>query len=231
MLPLKSCHLYMDCGLCVTTEHPHGCGWCGDHCSTAADCGDGGAFRTDTCPPRIRTFSPTSGPLVGGTLITIHGDDFGLLFANISVLLGDSVCNIVKWSMQTITCISTRPRGMPESTTPDLERALVVTVDDRNPYEDRQYRIEGRHQSLVTFRYAGVRFESFSPRFGPMAGRTRLTLSGQHLDVGTHRGIKVAGIQCDIYRRVSICGGGLCLGAELNAKIDVPLESIQQTLV
>ncbi|KAG8197895.1 hypothetical protein JTE90_020274 [Oedothorax gibbosus] len=51
--PVGSCSVYRDCGSCLNTDDPLGCGWCGDHCASLEECERPAALMTVTCPPVI----------------------------------------------------------------------------------------------------------------------------------------------------------------------------------
>jgi len=38
------------------------------------------------------------------------------------------------------------------------------------------------------------------PAVGPKSGGTKLTITGQYLDIGSELAVTVAGLPCDVYR-------------------------------
>ena len=78
---------HADCSLCVTRDPKYQCTWCGQQCSYNESCIDGGAGsmmlrgrgEEGGCPrPRIDLIKPLSGPIEGGTLVTIEGSNLGI---------------------------------------------------------------------------------------------------------------------------------------------------------
>ncbi|XP_062589416.1 plexin-A4-like [Saccostrea cucullata] len=101
--PLFSCHVHTTCGTCVTSGDPLECGWCKDSCVMKSECTS--MWYNDTCPPFIAKVYPLSGPLEGGTIVTIEGENFAddrLTIA--SVTIGQTVCNIVNTTNVKILC-------------------------------------------------------------------------------------------------------------------------------
>ncbi|XP_014679486.1 PREDICTED: plexin-B-like, partial [Priapulus caudatus] len=87
----KCAELGRDCSRCLTRARRYRCAWCGGACTYAAACRD---QPHDTCPPpHITDFSPKSGPIEGGTLVTIWGTN--LLRSPSDVANGTSVAGVL----------------------------------------------------------------------------------------------------------------------------------------
>lgn len=124
----------------------------------------------NTCPsPEIRKIEPMSGPLLGGTLITIQGRNLGSRFSDIvdKVKIGNIPCFPVMERYRVseeIVC------GTGESPT-ELSDWVIVDINGR-----------GRSKDKYSFMLPEV--YSLSPNRGPRAGGTKITISGEKLDIG-----------------------------------------------
>uniref|UniRef100_A0A8C0ZN68 Sema domain-containing protein n=1 Tax=Castor canadensis TaxID=51338 RepID=A0A8C0ZN68_CASCN len=120
-----------------------------------------------TCPaPEIRTIEPLSGPLDGGTLLTIRGRNLGRRLSDVThgVWIGTVACE--PWLTDTqIVCITGPAPG---------SFSDVVTVNASK---------EG--QSQERFSYVLPTVHSLEPAMGPKAGGTRITIHGSDLHVGS----------------------------------------------
>lgn len=114
--PFGSCSLHTDCGTCLSTDikDPLGCGWCDSYCATEHECHNRLLFSKSLCPPEVFEFSPTSGPISGGTKITIRGDSLGTPQSssensNINIRIGsvDGIdCDVVDWQPRRVQCVT-----------------------------------------------------------------------------------------------------------------------------
>lgn len=94
-----------NCGQCLELPERFKCGWCGSECSVQEQCTASTLSETasptkptnsvnqnianfwlnkqNVCPdPQIFTFEPTSGPVEGGTNLTIYGVNLGNKYEN-----------------------------------------------------------------------------------------------------------------------------------------------------
>uniref|UniRef100_A0A1I7TGI6 Sema domain-containing protein n=1 Tax=Caenorhabditis tropicalis TaxID=1561998 RepID=A0A1I7TGI6_9PELO len=94
---LYSCsNLAADCSSCLALSPSLSCGWCNRKCSH--ECHE--AKTTAVCdPPRIDRFEPSSGPIEGGTIIKIYGNDLGMSVEDVrgKIYVAGSRCNIVEY--------------------------------------------------------------------------------------------------------------------------------------
>lgn len=78
-----------NCGTCLTLSEKYKCGWCQSTstCEVAEQCLEKNSDwldRLQTCPnPEINSFTPITGPVEGGTNITINGINLGKKFVDI----------------------------------------------------------------------------------------------------------------------------------------------------
>lgn len=125
-------------------------------------------FRNDTLTPRVSTATPNSGPVVGGTRVTIIGDGFQ---APVQVLFGTAEARVVTVSFSEIIVESPPARD----TAPDGSGAVTGQVD-----------ISVRNinsQTVVTlsngFAYKNaVQITAVGPTEGPFTGGSRVTIDG-----------------------------------------------------
>ncbi|XP_078596054.1 hepatocyte growth factor receptor-like [Branchiostoma floridae x Branchiostoma japonicum] len=194
-LPMKSCSLYQDCGTCITVEDPAlECGWCKTQgaCSTRQDCMRDIQWSRDTCPPVIYEFSPTSGPIDGGTNITILGDNLGdMAMADTHIVrIWGQECALVEHASDFNKLVCT--------TAPSEVAQDHVTVEVHEESAALGYTISGTGYSRHPFSYVDPQVTSISPTLGPRAGGTVLRIMGQHLDTSSGPQVSVAGQVCRI---------------------------------
>ena len=79
-----------NCGFCLELPDKYSCGWCQDQCDVQEKCTERHSEalwlnKHQTCPdPLITDFNPKSGPLEGGSNITIDGINLGRNFEDIA---------------------------------------------------------------------------------------------------------------------------------------------------
>ncbi|BFZ14638.1 hypothetical protein BsWGS_17677 [Bradybaena similaris] len=193
--PAWSCAVYTECDQCLVSNDPIGCGWCQGACTTEKECKDALRLWSSkdkaSCPPTVKDFSPKCGPTAGGTLVTIHGKNFGGSSDTVQVLIHieNIVCEKESHSATSITCKT-------KQALQELSAPVTVKVTDTSYLPDRRYQINGEHNSSHPFCFKNVRVGSFSPTHGPQSGGTNITITGENLDVGSSVSVSVAGIPC-----------------------------------
>lgn len=112
---------------------------------------------------------PLSGPIEGGTLITIEGSNLGVREADVrgKIRIGDVPCQLVHYE------ISVRIECRTGSVATEMVAAVKVGND------------AGYTESSVQFHYKDIRLEGLSPALGPQSGGTRLSVQGRHLNIGS----------------------------------------------
>ncbi|XP_052337919.1 plexin-D1-like [Oncorhynchus keta] len=167
-----------DCSQCWGREDQgHLCGWCDNICRTRDDC----QYMSSQCPdPEITKISPLSGPLEGGTLLTVQGRNMGRRADVVKVSIGMVPCKILPYrytvSVQ-LVCVS----GQTFDPTNDVVR---VTVNQN-----------AMGVSKEVFSYLVPKLLSMKPSKGSRSGGTRVTLRGEYLDTGSQVRVKVNGTQ------------------------------------
>uniref|UniRef100_A0AAX7UQV4 Plexin-B1 n=1 Tax=Astatotilapia calliptera TaxID=8154 RepID=A0AAX7UQV4_ASTCA len=157
-----------DCSRCRTADPKYGCVWCGgassSHCVYQDSCTD---EIKHTCPAPL---DPVSGPVEGGTVVTISGSNLGQRAEDIqgSVTVAGVPCNVIHSRYE----VSSRQvRGTPVCTPGPCDASNFC-----NPV-----------------------LSSIFPHRGPKAGGSSLTITGQALRTGhlNEVSVLIGGIPCD----------------------------------
>ncbi|XP_068185476.1 plexin-D1 [Antennarius striatus] len=157
-----------DCSQCWGREdRGHLCGWCDNSCRPRDDCRP----LASRCPaPEIHQVSPLRGPVEGGTLLTVRGRNLGRRAAGVTVAIGDVSCVL-----------------LPELYTVSVELVCVTgrAAHDRTDIVHVDVDQSGTGASKETFSYLVPKLLSMEPRKGSRSGGTRVSLRGEHLDIGS----------------------------------------------
>ena len=112
---------HADCSLCVTRQTKYRCAWCGSVCAYSETCP---LSASAECPrPRIDVIKPLSGPVEGGTLVTIEGSNLGLKEDDVrgKIHIGNVPCDLVDYQVSVkIVC-----RAGP-SASGELDASVVI---------------------------------------------------------------------------------------------------------
>ncbi|KAM6925355.1 plexin-D1 [Xenentodon cancila] len=163
-----------DCSQCWgRKDQGHLCGWCENSCRTRDDCQP----NKDQCPaPEIHKISPLRGPVEGGTLLTVQGKNLGQRAEAVRVFIGDVPCDLLPESyIVSVELVCRTGRS-------EHDRTDIVHVDvDQS----------GRGTSKESFSYLVPKLFSLQPNRGSRAGGTRVTIWGEHLDIGSQVRVNV----------------------------------------
>uniref|UniRef100_A0A672ZR40 Sema domain-containing protein n=1 Tax=Sphaeramia orbicularis TaxID=375764 RepID=A0A672ZR40_9TELE len=151
-----------DCSQCWGREDQgHLCGWCDNSCRPRDDCQP----IRDQCPaPEIYKISPLKGPVDGGTLLTVEGKNLGRRAGAVQISIGDVPL------LQHIPHLSFNNFG-----------TWILHFLCGGP---------GLHAPSVLWIQVPKLF-SMEPGKGSRAGGTRVTIRGEHLDIGSQVKVKV----------------------------------------
>jgi hypothetical protein len=128
----------------------------------------GFTFRNESLTPRITTASPNSGPVTGGTLVTIFGDGFQ---APVQVLFGAAEARVV--TVEFARIIVEAPAG--RDTSPDGSGTVTGFV----PITVRNINSQTSVTTADAFRYiAAMQITAAGPTQGEPGGGTRVTIDG-----------------------------------------------------
>lgn len=175
------------CGLCLTMDEIYNCGWCENKCSIKSQCD--ALFKwfpnTEICRGvRITNFLPSKGPVEGGTLLTIKGENLGKTFLDIKrgVTVAGAHCEPIESQYvpaQKIVC-----RTGSSSIRAGYVRVVVASITSAKSDFNYEYVVPG--------------ISDLHPRRGPVDGGTYVTVKGTHLDAGYKKSITIAGLPCEI---------------------------------
>ncbi|XP_019392531.1 PREDICTED: plexin-D1, partial [Crocodylus porosus] len=159
-----------DCSQCLGREDlGHRCTW--TESSSSCRLNTESLQTSNTCPaPEIQKIEPLSGPLEGGTLLTIRGRNLGRRFSDVihAVKIGGVKCLPLQdryMVSEEIVCQT--------GEAPDVF-SDVVTVNMSK---------EGKSKERYTYVLPVV--HSITPSLGPKAGGTKVTITGNNLSVGS----------------------------------------------
>ncbi|XP_013875321.1 plexin-B1 isoform X2 [Austrofundulus limnaeus] len=178
-----------DCSRCQTADPKYGCVWCGgaasSHCVYRDSCAD---EIKHTCPaPVILFLDPVSGPVEGGTVVTISGSNLGQRAEDISssVTVAGVLCSVIHSRYEVSS------RIVCETTSSGGEKSGHVSVKVRGG---------GVGISAQIFSFQNPVLSSIFPQRGPKAGGSSLTIRGRRLKTGHPREISVliGGVPCGV---------------------------------
>jgi len=191
--PYDSCAIYENCGSCLTSLFlDKNCAWC-----TGVGCIKNNQFcstvKSSTyCMPQILNFSPKSGPLAGGTNLTIHGKDLSL-GTNTNIIIHSSInnhsCEVTKVQPSFVSCLTSqvsKPQSGP----------VYLNISDTSYVSG--YDIKGQVESRIKFTYLEPILRSIEPNFAPFTQHAVITLKGENLDIGYDRNVFLSEIACNV---------------------------------
>lgn len=158
---------HADCSLCVTRDPKYQCTWCNQQCVFNDTCIHGSDAE---CPrPKIFSIKPLSGPIEGGTLVTIEGSNLGIREEDVrgKIKIGNVPCELVNYEISVKI----------ECRTGAVEKETTATVKVGNDV--------GVTESNVFFQYKDFKVERITPTAGPQSGGTSISIFGKHLNIGS----------------------------------------------
>ncbi|XP_072285568.1 plexin-B3 isoform X2 [Pyxicephalus adspersus] len=193
---LYSCSIgQSDCSRCQALDPEYMCLWCGEEdrasCVHKEQCEQS---TINVCPtPNIQSFFPSTGIINGGAIITIIGQDMGQKADDVSVTVCDQPCTVLPHLYvvsNRIVCSLSASQG--------AESGYVkVSVNGREP-----------GVSTELFFYQDPQLHSLTPIRGPMAGGTKITISGTKLSTGDRVSVTVGDLPCEVSGNVA--DGQIC---------------------
>ncbi|XP_076015479.1 plexin-B1 isoform X2 [Genypterus blacodes] len=176
-----------DCSRCRTADPKYGCVWCGgassSRCVYQDSCSD---EIKPTCPaPVIQFLDPVSGPVEGGTVVTISGSNLGQRAEDIqnSVTVAGVPCSVIHSRYEVSS------RIVCETTSSGGEKSGQASVKVRGG---------GLGLSAQTFSFQDPVLSSIFPLRGPKAGGSALSIRGQRLRTGhpSEVSVLIGGVPC-----------------------------------
>ncbi|CAG2187327.1 PLXNB [Mytilus edulis] len=121
---------------------------------------------TTSCAPEVYQVFPTSGPVNGGTVLTISGNYLGNVNDSISIDIGGVRCTnlTVQTPYTTLTCIIGKTNA--------TNTMGVLVLVNANNYSDL---------NTVFFTFKEPKITYFSPKKGILSGNTTVTIHGQNI--------------------------------------------------
>ncbi|XP_004676267.1 PREDICTED: plexin-B1 isoform X2 [Condylura cristata] len=170
-----------DCSRCQTAMPQYGCVWCKGElprCVAHEACGEAEAVATQCPAPFIHLVEPLTGPIDGGTRVTIRGSNLGQHVQDVqdTVRVAGVPCAVDAQEYEvssSLVCIT-------EASGEEVAGTVTVEVPGR-----------GRGISERDFAYQDPKVQSIFPSRGPRAGGTLLTLRGSKLLTGRLEDIRV----------------------------------------
>ncbi|XP_041349841.1 plexin-B-like isoform X2 [Gigantopelta aegis] len=171
---IYKCHVLAnsECGLCLNLNFTRPyleCLWCDGTCKYNTWCQTPSIVA---CPaPEIHNVYPLSGPIQGGTNVTIVGKNLGATFEQIE--------NAV--SVASVKCMPYRSEYSPS-------RRIVCRTDWRGQIADGYVTVRiGSAQAKYDkpFHYRSPVLTSIKPSNGPKSGGSRITIYGRDLNTGS----------------------------------------------
>lgn len=162
--------LAMECYTCTaqrTGIDNFMCGWCGNACvDDTATCSTNFITVFSDCLV-ISAISPDSGPIEGGTTVTITGTNFQSDHS-INITVGSLTCTPIEMiTYRQIVC------------------KIVSTGNQTQGRVDVVVRIAGSTQDATAeFRFGQPKVFSVNPSYGPAAGGTIVRVRGEDLNIG-----------------------------------------------
>ncbi|XP_076468403.1 hepatocyte growth factor receptor-like [Babylonia areolata] len=208
--PVSSCEVHADCGSCLKSLDPLVCGWCEDRCTTQDKCLSPQQWTNPrqeasmlsrssypSCPPLIHSINPQSGPVLGGTKLTIQGTNLGSSTDSVvrEVKVGNSTCEIETVVPGTQLVCEVQPAAG------SGKGFVSVHVTDRSHFEP--YEVLGSDTSEDHYVFAEATLTGYSPSRGPVSGGTVISVNGTHLDIGSDVKVTLGSHTCDVTSRLS----------------------------
>ncbi|KAH8402557.1 hypothetical protein KR009_010646 [Drosophila setifemur] len=209
---------HADCSLCVTRDPKYQCAWCGNSCVYNETCISDSSFisaRTPTllqndCPlPRIDIIKPLSGPIEGGTLVTIEGSNLGIREEDVrgKISIGSVPCDLVSYQ------ISVKIECRTGAALYEMSAPIKVAND------------AGYTESSVQFSFKDVLLTGLYPTIGPRSGGTQLSLIGKFLNIGSSIRAFLDEYECHINVSQSSSSRVSCITSE--ATQPEPIQSLR----
>lgn len=158
---------HADCSLCVTRDPKYQCSWCGNSCVYNETCA---LEKPNECPrPRIDMIKPLSGPIEGGTLVSIEGSNLGIREEDVrgKISIGNVPCELVNYEISVkIVC-----------RTGAVSHEMTAPIKVANE--------AGYTESSVQFQFKDIKLQGLYPTMGPQSGGTQISLIGKYLNIGS----------------------------------------------
>ncbi|XP_044257639.1 plexin-B isoform X2 [Tribolium madens] len=194
---------HADCSLCVTRNSKYQCTWCGNTCTYSETCKQIAHIK---CPkPRIDMIKPLSGPIEGGTLVTIEGSNLGLKKEDVQgkINIGDVPCELVNYEVSVkIQCVTGPSK---------VEKTAPIIVGN----------LAGFTKSSVEFSYKDIKLFGIDPTKGPLSGGTQLAIRGQYLNIGSEITAYLDDYVCQVNLTQASSGRLTCITSRAHDPVNI----------
>nr|XP_039271461.1 hepatocyte growth factor receptor-like isoform X1 [Styela clava] len=204
------CTVIPTCRQCVMTDFL-GCGYCNGHnCTTKDACSKlKGNWSNKLCPPIVTSFKPHSGPVEGGTDITICGQALGHttwhpdIVSIRSVSMGSlaSCLTTNKENYNKLVC-NTKTRFNSTEDIENITTPISMHIFAALPSAESDFEIN-ETLPLGTFTFMMVDVFGFYPPKGPERGGTKVIIFGKNLGIGSNVKILIGSSLCAVMSRNS----------------------------
>ncbi|CAC5377409.1 PLXND [Mytilus coruscus] len=162
-------------------------GWSGDRCEKDIDCiaTVNPETSVETCMPLVFKVDPSSGPVNGGTLLTVTGKFLGNDNDSISVEISGVICHNV-----TVTILETNLTCIIGEGNITQKKGIFVSVNSNN-FSD---------SNTTYFSFKEPKIINVKPSKGIVSGGTTVIISGQNIDFKGHNRYNI-----------SLCDSEICI--------------------
>lgn len=162
---------------------------------------------------------PLSGPIEGGTLVTIEGSNLGLKKEDVlgKIKIGQVPCILVNYEVSVrIQCVTGPSR---------VEMTAPIKVGNE----------AGFTESSVEFSYKDIRLSGVYPSIGPQSGGTQLAITGQYLNIGSEITAYLDEYLCQVNLTQASSGRLTCITSKAQrptniAKLTLSIDGANRTL-
>ncbi|KAI2798414.1 hypothetical protein BLOT_012695 [Blomia tropicalis] len=224
-----------NCGACLELDERYLCGWCqqGERCEVSEHClassssstslmGLGHSSsaiastssvwlnRQQICPnPHVIDFYPKSGPLEGGTNLTIDGINLGRTFEDIE----NGVGIVHEINGKQVAFIPCHPYAEEYVKTSRIKCRIQnprnISLPASSPHQFMiisgpvmvRVQTEFTAKSRDVFNFVNPKILSLNPSKGPVSGGTTLMIEGLHMDAGSRAVAYLGSLPCNVTRR------------------------------
>jgi plexin A len=175
-----------DCSLCLSHQKDYRCAWCGGNtCQFHSTCGE--KRPIEVCPnPKIFIVEPSSGPIEGGTKLTVDGSNLISPTGKIRprIFVGDTVCaGLEKREEDDAADLRCSAPPSPGRRAENVSISIALSTGRRIP-------------SGLVFQYKNFNVLGARPSKGPRSGGTKLEIFGSNLEIGSRRKIFLNDVPC-----------------------------------
>ncbi|KAI2797307.1 positive regulation of endothelial cell chemotaxis [Blomia tropicalis] len=187
---IQSCATYTTCTACfMFGSH---CWWWNDRCIRSKHVPEEHRLAGPICSPIVYNFTPQIGPIQGGTIIMIYGDNFGgsslpsqTLDDYVNVTIGRRQCIVQKRTKKMIECQLDKQIDEMDNMI-DSGMMVSVHVSYHKDAALLHYNINGTDTSKQHFTFVTASVKGIHPWYGPRIGGTTVALFGENFHIGTN---------------------------------------------